>query len=113
MSSLSLKNVKIQDPTGTLVSTLSYDGTNITIDKPVLAPTAPAGTNNTQLATTAFVMGAGLGSNQTWQNVMSSRVLSTTYTNSTGKTYRSFILRILICGHRFSDIYKWHIVCNH
>jgi microcompartment protein CcmK/EutM len=86
MSSLSCKNVKIQDPTGTLVSTLSYDGTNITIDKPVLAPTAPTGTNNTQLATTAFAMGAGLGgTNQTWQDVTSSRTLSTTYTNSTGK----------------------------
>jgi hypothetical protein len=58
MSTLSLKNVKIQDPTGTLVSTLSYDGTNITIDKPVLAPTAAAGTNNTQLATTAMVHSA-------------------------------------------------------
>jgi hypothetical protein len=58
MSSLALKNVKIQDPTGTLVSTLSYDGTNITIDKPVLAPTAAAGTNNTQLATTAMVHSA-------------------------------------------------------
>jgi hypothetical protein len=58
MSTLSLKNVKIQDPTGTQVSTLSYDGTNITIDKPVLAPTAAAGTNNTQLATTAMVHSA-------------------------------------------------------
>lgn len=55
MSSLSCKNVKIQDSSGTVVSTISYDGSNITIDKPVLAPTAPTGTNNTQLATTAFV----------------------------------------------------------
>jgi hypothetical protein len=58
MSTLSLKNVKIQDPTGTLVSTLSYDGTNVTIDKPVLVPTAPAGTNSTQAATTAMVHSA-------------------------------------------------------
>jgi hypothetical protein len=58
MSSLSCKNVKIQDSTGTLVSTLSYDGTNVTIDKPVLAPTALADTNNTQLATTAMVHSA-------------------------------------------------------
>jgi hypothetical protein len=58
MSSLSCKNVKIQDSSGTVVSTLSYDGTNITIDKPVLAPTAAAGTNNTQLATTAMVHSA-------------------------------------------------------
>jgi hypothetical protein len=30
-------------------------------------------------------MGAGIGSNQTWQNVKSNRALSTNYTNSTGK----------------------------
>jgi hypothetical protein len=47
------------------------------------APTATASTNTTQLATTAFAMGAGLGSNQTWQNVTASRVINTTYTNST------------------------------
>jgi hypothetical protein len=58
MSTLSLKNVKIQDTTGTLISTLSYDGTNVTIDKPVLAPTAAGSTNNTQLATTAMVHSA-------------------------------------------------------
>jgi hypothetical protein len=91
MSSLSLKNVKLQDPTGTLVSTLSYDGTNVTIDKPLLAPTAAAGTNNTQLATTAFAMGAGLGgSAQTLQDVKSNRSVGTTYTNSTGRP-------ILVC----------------
>ena len=49
------------------------------------APTAAAGTNTTQIATTAFAMGAGIGINQTWQNVIGSRVSGTTYTNSTGK----------------------------
>jgi hypothetical protein len=49
------------------------------------APTATAGTNNTQLATAAFAMGAGVGSNQTWQDVTASRSVGTTYTNSTGK----------------------------
>jgi hypothetical protein len=58
MSSLSCKNVKIQDSSGNVVSTISYDGTNITIDKPVLAPTAAATTNNTQVATTAMVHSA-------------------------------------------------------
>jgi hypothetical protein len=57
MSSLSCKNVKIQDSSGTVVSTLSYDGTNITIDKPVSVPTAAPGTNTTQVATTGFVVG--------------------------------------------------------
>jgi hypothetical protein len=54
----------------------------------VNAPTAPtptAGTNNTQLATTAFAMGAGIGSNQSWQDVSSNRSLGVTYTNNTGK----------------------------
>jgi hypothetical protein len=55
MSSLACKNVKIQDSTGAVVSTLSWDGNNVTIDKPVLVPTAAAGTNNTQVANTAFV----------------------------------------------------------
>lgn len=49
------------------------------------APTATAGTNTTQLATTAYAMGAGIGSNQTWQDVTASRSAGTTYTNSTGK----------------------------
>jgi hypothetical protein len=54
-------------------------------EKTPIAPTPTAGTNNTQLATTEFAMGAGIGSNQTWQDVTSSRALGTTYTNSTGK----------------------------
>jgi len=49
------------------------------------APTAAAGTSTTQIATTAFAITAGLGWNQTWQNVTSSRAANTTYTNSTGK----------------------------
>jgi len=50
------------------------------------APTASTGTNTNQIATTAFVQAnLGLGYNQTWQNVTSSRVAGTTYTNSTGK----------------------------
>jgi hypothetical protein len=51
------------------------------------APTAAAGTNNTQLATTAFVMANvnGLGYNQTLQDVTASRVLGVTYTNTTSK----------------------------
>jgi hypothetical protein len=67
-----------------LVSSIALTGTPT-------APTAAAGTNTTQLATTAFAMGAGLGSNQTWQDVTSSRQLGTTYTNTTGKPiYISF-----------------------
>jgi hypothetical protein len=56
MSTLVCKNVKLQDPTGTLVSTLSYDGNNITLNTPLSVPTAVAGTNNNQVATTGFVI---------------------------------------------------------
>lgn len=53
------------------------------------APTAIAGTNTTQIATTAFVKAKSeldsIGVGQTWQDVGGSRVLGTTYTNSTGK----------------------------
>lgn len=50
------------------------------------APTATAGTNTTQLATTAFVQAAssGIGVGQTWQNLIGSRSNNVTYTNSTG-----------------------------
>lgn len=49
------------------------------------APTAAAGTSTTQVATTAFVRATAVGVGQTWQNVTASRVIGTTYTNSTGK----------------------------
>jgi len=47
------------------------------------------GTNNTQLATTAFVGAAvaanpSIGVGQTWQNLTASRAVEVTYTNSTG-----------------------------
>lgn len=54
------------------------------------APTAAAGTDTTQLATTAFVKaavdsGSVGGAGQSWQNVKASRALGTSYTNSTGR----------------------------
>ena len=49
------------------------------------APTAAAGTKTTQLATTAFAMGAGIGSNQSWQDFTGSRAWGVNYTNTTGK----------------------------
>ena len=53
------------------------------------APTATAGTNTTQLATTAFVKAKSeldsIGVNQTWQDVTSERASGITYTNTTGK----------------------------
>lgn len=47
------------------------------------ATTQASTTNNTTVATTAFVQSVSLGRNQTWQNVTGSRTAGTTYTNST------------------------------
>jgi hypothetical protein len=87
-SSFSLKKLTW----GNLKATLKayFDGIYANLTSPTLtgtptAPTATAGTNTTQLATTAFAMGAGIGGNQTWQDVTASRAIGTTYTNSTGK----------------------------
>ena len=41
--------------------------------------------NSTKISTTAYVQNMAIGWGQTWTNVTSSRALSTTYTNSTGK----------------------------
>jgi hypothetical protein len=49
------------------------------------APTAAAGTNTTQLATTAFASNQDLGVNQSWQDLTASRSVGITYTNTTGK----------------------------
>ena len=81
-----------------------------------VAPTAAVNTNTTQLATTAFVLAQsasatplgdgtaavgvatkfaredhvhpadGVGTGQTWQNMLASRAVGTTYTNSTGRS---------------------------
>lgn len=65
------------------------------------APTAAAGTNTTQLATTAFVQGEGfskLGVGQTWQDVTASRAFGTTYTNTTGKPIYVFVAGTIQAG---------------
>jgi hypothetical protein len=53
-------------------------------------PTTLVGTNITG---TANSLNAGIGVNQTWQNLTASRALSTTYTNSTGKP-----IQVLVSG---------------
>jgi hypothetical protein len=91
-SSFSLKKLTW----GNLKATLKayFDGIYANLSSPALtgtptAPTAAAGTNTTQLATTAFAKtqseSVAIGVNQTWQDVTASRALGTTYTNSTGK----------------------------
>lgn len=56
------------------------------------APTAAAGTSNSQVATTSFVQAAisanvppSLGAGQVWQDMLASRALNTTYQNTTGR----------------------------
>jgi hypothetical protein len=57
------------------------------IDPALIASTAEAqaGTDNTKLMTPLRVADVALGVGQTWQDVTSSRVFGTTYTNTTGK----------------------------
>ena len=55
------------------------DGTVLT------AITQPSTDNSTHPATTAWVNNVSLGISQTWQNVTSSRMFSTTYYNTTGR----------------------------
>jgi hypothetical protein len=75
MSSLACKNVKIQDSSGTVVSTISWDGNNVTFDKPVLVPTAAAGANNTQVATTAFAHGTLSANTNGYQKLPSGLII--------------------------------------
>lgn len=73
---------------GDLGGAASGANTDITsLNAPALgaatATTQTPTTNNTTVATTAFVQAVTLGRNQTWQNVTGSRSAGTTYTNST------------------------------
>ncbi len=64
-------------------------GTSPTLTTPALGtPSAVVLTNATG---TANSLNAGIGVNQTWQDVTSSRVGGTTYTNSTGKPIEVFL----------------------
>lgn len=50
-----------------------------------LLPTPASTDDSTKGATTAYVRDLALGVDQTWTDVMASRLLSTSYSNSTGK----------------------------
>lgn len=84
---------------GTLMATTGVDGylrkisfgnfllqalSNAALTGTPTAPSAPAGTDSTQIATTHFALEAGVGSQaQAWTNVTASRAINTNYTNST------------------------------
>lgn len=88
--------ITLPDTSGTMLTTTSaatgtgdlVKATAPTLSSPVLVtpnlgtPSAAVLTNATG---TANSLNAGIGVNQTWQNVTASRVSGTTYTNSTGK----------------------------
>lgn len=77
VDSLDAENVK-------LTGDQSIDGVKTFTSSPT-APTPAVGTNNTQLATTAFVTANSFGAGQVWQDVTASRIFDITYTNTTGK----------------------------
>lgn len=82
VSSFSLKKLTWANLKNVIFSSPALTGTPT-------APTATAGTNTTQIATTAFVKAKSeadsIGVNQTWQDVKASRSNGVTYTNTTGK----------------------------
>ena len=96
-ATLGLGNVNNTSDIDKPISTATQTALNLkaTIASPTFtgtpkAPTAAAGTDTTQLASTAFVKAAVaaapiLGVGQTWQNLTASRVAATTYTNNTGR----------------------------
>jgi hypothetical protein len=86
---------------------LSIIAPNIGFSVTPTAPTAPAGTKTTQLATTEFAMGAGIGSNQTWQDVTGSRTYGTIYTNTTGKP-----IEVTIYGNNPNSASDYRIIVN-
>lgn len=86
--------------TGTLIGSATSAQTAVNATNASFSTTQAPGTNNTTIATTAFVRAAvnaatsapTLGVGQTWQNVTSSRVLGTTYTNNTGAPINVFVI---------------------
>lgn len=84
------------------------------------APTASAGTNTTQVATTAFVTTAVaaapmLGIGQSWQDVTASRNWDTTYTNTTGKPIQISVNALdTVNGNLSIDLYVGGVkIANH
>ena len=79
---LTNKTVTAPVLSGTVTGTYTLGGTP-TLTAPALG--TPASGVLTNCTGTANSLNAGLGVNQTWQNVTASRAFGTTYTNSTGK----------------------------
>lgn len=67
---------------GTERATIDQSGNFVCTGTSTAASFSGAGTN---LTGTANSLNAGIGVNQTWQNMNASRALATSYTNSTGK----------------------------
>ena len=73
---------------GTGVTTSTGTGSTVLSNSPTLVTPAlgtPSALIATNVSGTANNLNAGIGVNQTWTDVTSSRVSGTTYTNSTGK----------------------------
>jgi hypothetical protein len=72
------------------LNSLSVTGSTTLVTPNLGTPSTLVGTNITG---TANGLNAGIGVNQTWQNVTSSRAIGTTYTNSTGKPIQVIIIQ--------------------
>lgn len=81
------------DVAGTTTLTLpATSGTVARVSGDLGTPSALVGTNITG---TANALVAGIGVNQTWQNVSASRAIGVTYTNTTGKPISVSLLPIM------------------
>jgi hypothetical protein len=75
------------------------------------APTQPAGTNNTRIASTEFVQNATLGTAaQTWVDQTASRFLNTPYTNTTGRPI--FVAFVGHCRRASAGGGAFQALCN-
>ena len=70
---------------GNTSGTITLDAPNVAGTTVLTLPTANGTVITTASTDTVNSLNAGIGVNQTWQDVSASRAIGTTYTNSTGK----------------------------
>jgi len=77
------------------------------------APTAAAGTNTTQVATTAFATSQDIGVGQNWVNMTGSRALAAGYTNASIKPMAiSVVCNLSSVGASFNIVVNGIVVAN-
>lgn len=88
--------------TGIAASLTVGNATNAT--NATTSTTQAAGTNTTQIATTANVYASSIGWGQTWQNLTASRAMNTTYYNTTGKPITVNLVTQCSVTYKFGEL---------